>query len=416
MTPTPRRRSGWKLWAGVCAGFGLPLLGLGLWISSEADRRWEEILADGQRLVEEARRRDGTREVLRGEPISGRAWDDYNAADALLSGGGSLSELSGFVALKPEVDRVQVLALLQKYAPAVELFRKGAQRKDGQYPWDWSRFPEEAMVSLFQSMRLADFMLAQARVEAESGRARVGAEIALDVVRYWQDSSFNVIPLGTAIAIDGARRALDLVRRELMGAVLKPEDLPELERQFEVLDRTMPSFAAVLKNSQAYLIRRLEESGPFNTANYLETPRWRYGFSSKLQVTAWYAAHTREIEPLTRSDSLPWSEESAVWARHEIDRDATGRSPAPLTGEVVRSFSSNLRQMRARLRLLRLVLHRKSTGAWLDLEDPFGGRLRHEETETLLRVWSLGPDAVDHEGRGTWECSDRRNLVLEVPK
>jgi hypothetical protein len=416
MNETPRRRSGWKLWAGVCAAFGLPLLGLTLWISSAADRRWEEMLADGRLLVDEAKRRDGTREVLRGEPIPGRAWDDYVAADALLKAAGVLSEVDGFVAQKPGVDRAKVLADLEKYTSAVELFRKGARRTDGQYPWDWSRFPEQAMVSLSQSMRLADFVLAQARVDSESGRARLGAEVALDVVRFWQDCSFNVIPLGTAISIAGARRGLDLIRWELMKGMLKPEDLPDLERQLEVLDRTMPTFGPTLKNNQAYMAHLLGEVSAFDSAGYLGGPRWRYGFSPRLQVSAWYSQLSRDTERLVDCDRMSWAEETAAWARFESDRTVTQTNPALATAVVFKSFSSNLRQLRARLRLLRLALHRRTTGAWLDLEDPYGGRLRHEETETLLRVWSLGADAVDHQGQGTWECSDRRNLVLEVPK
>jgi hypothetical protein len=309
-----------------------------------------------------------------------------------------------------------MLADLEKFAPAVERFRKGARRTDGQYPWDWSRFPEEAMVSLSHSMRLADFMLAQARVDAESGRARLGAEFALDVVRFWQDCSFNVIPLGTAVSIAGARRGLDLIRWELMTGILKTEDFPELERQMEVLDRTMPKFGPALKNNQAFVARLLAGGSAFDSAGYLGGPRWRYGFSPRLQVAAWYSHLARDTESLVDCDRMTWAEETAAWARFESDRGVADVSPQLATAVVFKSFSSSLRQLRARLRLLRLVLHRRTSGAWLDLEDPLGGRLKHEETETLLRVWSLGPDAVDHQGRGTWECSDQRNLVLEVPK
>jgi hypothetical protein len=265
-------------------------------------------------------------------------------------------------------------------------------------------------------MRLADFVLAQARVDAESGRARLGAETALDVVRFWQDGSFNVLPIGTAISIAGARRGLDLIRWELMKGMLKPEDLPVLERQLDVLDRTMPAFGPALKNNQAFVARLLVDSSAFDSAGYLGGPRWRYGYSPRLQVAAWYAQFARDTERLVDCDRMTWAEETAAWARFESDRGVTQSSPALATAVVFKSFSSNVRQMRARVRLLRLALHRKSTGEWLDLEDPYGGRLRHEETETLLRVWSLGADGVDHQGRGTWECSDQRNLVLEVPK
>ncbi len=416
MNETPPRRSGWKLWAGVCTAFGLPLLGLGLWISTAGDRRWEEMLADGRRLVEEAKRRDGTREVLRGETIPGRAWDDYTATDTLLKGSGTMAELDDFAALKPVADRSMVLPLLKQHAVAIERFRMGVRRTDGQVPWDWSRFPDQAMGSLSQAMRLINIVLAQARVDAEAGRGRLAAQTALDVVRFWQDSSFNVIPIGTAIAIDGARRALDLVRWELLKGMLKPEDLPDLEGQLDLLDRTMPSFATTLKNNQAFLARRLDEAGAFEYARYLGGPTWRFGFSSKLQVVAWYAGLGRDIDRLARCDTMSWSEETAIWDRFDSDRTVTRTNPALATAAVFKSFSSMIRQIRARVRLLRLVLHRRTTGVWLALEDPFGDRLKHEETETTLKAWSLGSDAIDAKETGTWEYRGGRTVLLEVPR
>jgi hypothetical protein len=65
--------------------------------------------------------------------------------------------------------------------------------------------------------------------------------------------------------------------------------------------------------------------------------------------------------------------------------------------------------------MLRMAVHARATGKPLDLDDPFGAKLRTEEKDGKLRIWSIGPDGVDDGGAGEWK-TDVKDIVLELKK
>ena len=73
---------------------------------------------------------------------------------------------------------------------------------------------------------------------------------------------------------------------------------------------------------------------------------------------------------------------------------------------------------RAQLRLLRVAAHYGATGDVLELDDPFGTKLRVRVADGSLRVWSVGPEGADHNGTGAFafdrEGADARDIVLEI--
>ena len=76
--------------------------------------------------------------------------------------------------------------------------------------------------------------------------------------------------------------------------------------------------------------------------------------------------------------------------------------------------------------MLRTAVRYRATGEILELEDPFGTRLRHSEKDGRLKIWSIGADGVDNGGdNGGWlkwtkppnrPASDVKDIVLEVPR
>jgi hypothetical protein len=73
------------------------------------------------------------------------------------------------------------------------------------------------------------------------------------------------------------------------------------------------------------------------------------------------------------------------------------------------------RYLRAQLRMLRVAMTHLAGGVPLDLDDPFGGKLKTSLGGDMLRVWSIGPDAVDDGGVGDWGFKGK-DVVLELKR
>jgi hypothetical protein len=119
------------------------------------------------------------RSVLRGKLNPGNAWDEYNLAldDAVPwddDPNGAL--LARFLNGDARVDRAKVNRLIADHQQAIDHLRLGAQRSDGQYPYNWERGMTMALPSLMRIRRLANLAVAQAKVSAENGRPRDAAE------------------------------------------------------------------------------------------------------------------------------------------------------------------------------------------------------------------------------------------------
>lgn len=393
-----RRRPFWKILGAIAGALALSAGGLWLWVSSVADRRWEEMKADVLRRTREAARRDASREPLRGDPIPGDAWVDYKAAEAAIAlAPGAETLLTGFVQRSKGMDIVRTKAAVASLQGSLDLLRRGGCRAAAQ------------PVSRLRPYRLKMLAVACARIRLEEGRAAEAVEVLLDFVRAGQDSAIDANPS----SLSGSLALLEDVYPELQYAVLKgglpPEALEGLEREVEILDRSSPSYGHFMENTLVWAGNRIQE----DVREFLESEggrSWRYCYHPRLQATAAYFEFASRVPLLADVDRRTWAEERAAWA--EFDRRAW---PKP-GGWSRRIPTTRLRQNLARLRLCRLVFHRRRSGQWLELADPFGTTLRHDETDTHLRVWSVGADGVDHGGKGGWTPRDGEDLLLEVPK
>lgn len=387
-----------KIVLGLVAALALLLGGFWLWVSSAADRRREDLKADVQRRSQAAARRIDVREPLSGDPVPGNAWDDYKAATALIEVDPQTSDLlSSFLLHEQGLDRARAKAKIQLLQPALDLLHRGVRRAEAQAP-----VPPPRMHLLK--------MLAEARAEIDidEGRTLQAFEGLLDFVRCAQDSSFNT----TLSELPGPLGHMEHIYEKLQRAAMKggfpPEAAAELERRLEVLDRTTPPFAPLLENHLVWLGDWIQK----DPRDYIErgpAQHWRYAFHPGLEATASYFDIASRLPLLADVDRMTWTEEREAF----VEFDRRGR---PNSDWAHTAWLPRLRQNRARLRLLRMVLHRRRTGAWPDLDDPFGVKLSHAESATHLRAWSAGPDGVDNGGKGSWAPRDGEDLLLEVPK
>jgi hypothetical protein len=407
-----RRIAFWKILGGFLGTLILITGAFWLWVSSVADRRWQEMIADARRCSEEAAQVSGIREVLRGETLPGSAWPDYLAADALIPAGMSIDVLysnlnSPNAGWTPE----SVAAKIDPLQPALDLFERGGRHTDATYPQANLRSFEKPNTVI---NRLKYLGLCRARLDAQAGRGREAAQRVLDVFRLLQDASFNTSQLGLSFITYKADPVAEELRRMLMKGQIPGDAFEGLERQIEVLDRTTWPLDQSFHNQAAYLCNWIEEDGALA---FIRDGRgrlqWRYAFHPRLQATATYFNDVERCKGMLGCGRLSWTQERERWdafSRRALD-------PLP-KGQAIRyDFAASVRRVPARFRLFRSILHRRRTGEWPDLDDPFGEKILHSETETHLRAWSVGPDGVDNGGRGNWTASaPGEDLLLEVPR
>jgi len=116
-----------------------------------------------------------------------------------------------------------------------------------------------------------------------------------------------------------------------------------------------------------------------------------------------------------RSESLPWAE-----AKKELDRIEAEAKEAwnPISSiaspSLVKSGTIG-RTRQAQVRMLRVAVHWALSGQVLDQGDPYGARLRTEESPGKLKIWSVGKDGVDDGGTGEWKA-DAKDITLEIKR
>jgi hypothetical protein len=116
-----------------------------------------------------------------------------------------------------------------------------------------------------------------------------------------------------------------------------------------------------------------------------------------------------------KAESLPWAECQTELKRIETESSEAWNPISRIAAPSMVRQSSIARQRRAHLRALRIGVHAAATGKLLDLDDPFGAKMRSEEKDGKLRIWSVGKDGVDDGGTGDWKA-ESKDIVLELKK
>ena len=206
--------------------------------------RWTTMKKRVGELQAEAQSRNLPRSVLRGQPIPGSAWAEYNIAlrDALTwtedPNGRALSQ---FLNGDPETDRALVDRMLAAHAGALDHLRLGAQREDGQFPYKWEHGPQMELPGLAASRLVSSLALVQARKSLESGRTQEATDLLLDTLMFARDLGSNG-PLLSALIGDAVYvRTFDELRNLLLSGKLTSAQLAELEMKLAIVDHDFPS-------------------------------------------------------------------------------------------------------------------------------------------------------------------------------
>ena len=400
----------------------LLIVGLVIRNRMAANRAWEQMLARTTELIAEANARTTTRAVLRGAPEAGNAWSEYDRALILAAAlaGSEVSKLSGFAERAPGEDRAAALELLAGNRAALPILRSGTRRQDVTFRYDWEeRSTVLQGVKLLSAQALVALMVCEARLAREQGRSPEAARLLLDAVQFAADCQRRGLAIDFMVGISQMKAPLDELKRLIESRELAAADLAEVERELEVLDRDWPSAEIMQRNENLYLRCAVRKVDDAREAGIHDIAEWRHGFSARKMIADSLAANEKLMERKITIGNGPWLE--SIRENEKLVKELSDdRNPLFhwLTGTGIQSIQGSSRYRLAQVRMLRAAARYRRDGTRLELDDPFGAKLRHEVSGSTFKIWSMGRDGFNQQGTGDWNDGGTaaRDIVLEVEK
>jgi hypothetical protein len=362
-------------------------------------RRWSRLEERMARLRAEADARFCPRPVLRGAPISGDAWEDYVPAIDLVAKMGEYPTIQMVAVSSNEPSYDEIRDLVEKYAAAVDGMRRGTRRAevrririhergtDPEDPW-----PRSASV-------LGELACCRARLLASEGKTREAVELQADVLKYAEDLSVDGSDIAFRLNQDLTRSAFIGVEFLLKSGGLTGEDCRVLACDLGSLDATFPRFATMLLGRLEYFgAWALRESPLDDLENVgckpqgmVVSPGWREAYSQRLMKAAAFEQAEALYAGLRSTDGGSPSADAGWRTKIRAERDASKNTYFRLFVRPEEIPDARLfRDLRARLRLLRLAAHWRATGEFLELEDPHGTKFAHAiEPPDRMKFWGL---------------------------
>ena len=422
MTDIRSRHIGrWKIISLLVASLLAIVLGFWIWIWTVANRKWSNMEHHVQELLESSKARDPFRPILRGEPIPGNAWDDYEVALAeamkeLLKVKGSYSLLHNFVDRKPDTNRRKVEVLLPSFSHVIDLARHGVLHMYSKSP----RSVENDPPDLTSPQTIIFLFIIRARTLIENGHCREAAEILLDGCQFARDFGFNGLYITEAIGKSLYESALMELRDLILSKALLGEDLLQVEHELEVLDGSFMSYGPATLNESVHLGAnilggRFAQNEWVSNSKDLWSMRLRFCFSSRLMEADAYEQICGWHDRWASAEVGPWLERKALWGQIAREVASPKHEFAQANMIPLLTLAGTLAKCRAHLRLLRVATHFLATHKVLaDIGDPFGAKIHSQSKEGKLRLWSVGVDGFDHNGSGQWEPVEGMDILIEI--
>jgi hypothetical protein len=293
--------------------------------------------------------------------------------------------------------------MLATHAKALEGLRQGAARSSCRYPYDWESGPNMQMPSLLATQSMANLAVLHARALAESGKPREAAGALLDLLQMGRDVGHDGVVIcemiGAALLQLGLKEARDLMLADKLDA----DALRDLDAGLAVLDGSFPNHGRVLSNEAIYSSMMLREQAA--AANVFVRLLFTEAFDHIVPL----------MEGAAKAETLPWAE---LKARRAVLEQESKAAMNPLTKTMLPGLGGTTEVTRHRLvqlRTLRMAIRQKIGGEPLELDDPFGGKLKTSGSGATLKIWSVGPDGVDDGGDGPWDTKGK-DIVLDLGK
>jgi hypothetical protein len=401
--PLKKRTSPWKIVGIVVGVIVLSIIGLVLYAGVAGARKFERMKQLSLSRLAEVRNADARRPVLRGTAEAGNGWDDYLQAQAEVKKFAKAGRLGMIVDRSPKEDPAIAKEALAAHGVAIDHLRRGAGRASSRYAYEWEKGVNMPLPPMTLAMQLGSFGVLQGRAFAEDGKPREAAGVLLDVCQYGRDFGADGTMISYMVAVAILASGFNEIRDHLSAGRFDKGALEDLDRGLEALDGGFPSWGQTLIN-EALLF-----GGLLN-----EEMAGGWGPQRMLFADAVERIHLAMVAA-AKAESLPWGQCQTELKRIETE---TAKAWNPISSIAAPSMvrqSAIARQRRAHLRALRIAVHSAATGKLLDLDDPFGAKMRTEEKDGRLRIWSVGKDGVDDGGTGDWKA-ESKDIVLELKR
>lgn len=416
-----RRLPTWKILGLFGTALLLLALACWLWISTVIDRKWAAMERRLAEIPKEIELQVSCRRILEGELQPGNAWDDYTLAVAELGKRRNLHRIRRgyahfpyeFGPLREELDASTLV---------LEHWRRGIRR--GRAEWNPGSFrTDDDLNNLRYGLEwLGQLSSAYAQKLAGEGRAGEGMKCFLDTAQFGQDLADTPwIDLSHSMY----EKALSGIRESLTSRTLARETLQSTERALAILESSFPRFGrSLLSEARRFGEFLLREDPYYLQVSIGETrvpyePGWRHAFSMRLMKADAFLEYDRCVRLLSTGEAQPWNLAKTGMERLWDSRFEGHNEVVGFSREI--ELMMALRGTRTRLRLLIMAAHCGTTREILELNDPYGDRLKHAKSEGKIRFWSLGRDGIDNGGVGGWteswaEPEGGKDLVLEVER
>jgi hypothetical protein len=401
--PVKKSRSGWMI-AGLVVGALLACVAV-LWVvlSSIGTTKIEQMRALAAARRAEMRALDPARPTLRGASEPGNAFDDYTPAMDAVKATPDINKLGEIFRRGPKADSEFGKTTLNALAGVIDQIHRGAGRAGAKYPYDWEKGLTMPTPNLTTATSTATLVTLKSRALAEEGKGREAAGLLLDVLQFGRDLGSDGVLIVEMIGYAMIGTALEELRSQLNEDRLDKAALEDLDRGLATLEKTLPDHGRALMND-------LLLTGGLNDPGLVGgwTPL-RLVFANAVEETTGMMARAAKAE------TVSWAECLKVNAQIEADAKQSWNPVTKIAVPSTEVSSRNVRVRVAQIRMMRVAVHRAATGELLDLDDPFGTKLKTAKTEPGFKIWSIGQDGVDDGGTGAWK-NEGKDLVLELKK
>ncbi len=361
--------------------------------------------------------RDATRPVFRGPAEAGNAWDDYGAA---LAEAGSLEshhrKLQWIIFRTGTPNLEEISSFLAAHPGPVRSWQRGVRREQARYA---APNPDWIPRRLAHPLMLGWIVQAQAWVLSRTEREEEAAICLIEFLSWMRD----LHEAGFQEDVhenhpNGYFGALDLLKSIIERGSAEAAGLRVLEEGLAFIDRTFPSHRRWVQDNCLTKCRALLPDARRHYVADLDGEAWRFYFCRPLMVAGAVEDLLAMLPRVQDAENWSWSEEVRRFG--ELKAEVAGRNPR-MGWPFPQSYALRLRL--AQVRLLRLAVHYRRTGQVMELDDPFGGKLRSSKSNSGLKVWSIGRDAKDDSGVGRFDHQVMRpakdpgpDIVLEIPR
>jgi hypothetical protein len=412
--------------AGFIILLAICFLALGLWSKFAIDRRWDAVAVKIHALEEHSLNRYDAQEAKAlAELRFANGWNDYARALVEVWTEG-LPEDEYFEQLIYNSAENGSFSKYEKVAKAcrdaVHLLQSGARKEKGLPRLGW----EPTMAGL---RTLGDNLgelgltaLCTVRYLRASHYRAEAFDFLLETISFALDMAADGFPDTDRSALFILWGACNHLRWLIDSKELSDSQFARIAAALEDIEHRFPLEGSVVRSCVTQMgscflrgetLRdlfgavRISVKGPI-------APGWRFMFSEKLMEVDAIERWFRVIEIWDTIPYRPWKEAQSLesWSKDFL-KSAPPNGRAKLLADMLPALSRR-RGVLAQVRILRTVVHSRLTGEVLQLPDPFGKMLSQKREARILKIWSVGPDGVNHGGVGEWTPFKGKDIVLQV--